>query len=309
MSLLEELIDGASCDTVPVATLLRKAKVLAVRLQTGQLGEWVEYELVGYPSEVTLPEYRGPFRTEVRGHFGGPFGSGLQNAPIPSIGFPQNFREGSLFNIEFREAIVELERLAKSTSVLRAEWPADAVAMTNSLIESGEVQLYEGLGLQQAWRAVSATQLTSIVDTVRTRILDLALSLEQVAPDAGQPGADIPPSEKVHQVVTNVFGGTPNIAIASSDVDQTISLPSAGDEEGLLAYLSQLGIVTEDLERLRVALAEDAADETSGEEPGPRVNEWLGRVLTRSSKMAGKVGIGTATALATQAVSAYFGLQ
>src|SRR5437763_12373438 len=106
MTLLSELVDGAS-GTAPVASLLRKVKVLAARLGVDQLDEWVEHELMGYPDDAALPSYRGPFRTEVLGHFSGPLGSGYQNAPIAPICFPQEFRDGLRFNIEFRQAIAE----------------------------------------------------------------------------------------------------------------------------------------------------------------------------------------------------------
>jgi hypothetical protein len=108
MSVISDLIDAASGDVSPVATLLRKVKVVAARLHTGQLEQWVQHELMGYPSEVPLPEYRGPFAVEAAGHFAGPFQSGLRNAPIPSIGFPAEQR-GALFTMAFRQPIAELE--------------------------------------------------------------------------------------------------------------------------------------------------------------------------------------------------------
>ena len=52
MTALDDLIDGASGDDVPVATLLRKVKVLASRLRSVAFEEWVDHELTGYPLEA-----------------------------------------------------------------------------------------------------------------------------------------------------------------------------------------------------------------------------------------------------------------
>src|SRR5205823_3185239 len=97
-----------------------------------------------------------------------------------------------LFEVTFTESIAELERLAGGNEVLEAAWPANAVGATNSLIQAGRLSLYKGMYLLQAWRLITPYTIAGIVDAVRTRILDLALSLETLAPDAGQPDAPTP---------------------------------------------------------------------------------------------------------------------
>jgi hypothetical protein len=306
MTLLSDLIDSASGDTVSVSTLLRKVKVIAARTKTGDLEEWVEHELVGYPDTSSLPEYRGPFSTEVKGHFSGPFQSGIKNAPIAPIGFPADWRGGALFNVIFHQPIAELEQLAKSKKPLEAPWTADAIAFTNTLIARGEVHTYEGMRLQQAWRVISPAQLQAIVDTVRSRILDLALGFEAVDPDVGQANAT-PDREKVQQVVTNVFGGSANIAISSSQFEQSITLPAPGDVDSLVQYLKELGLSASALTDLREALHGDrnSGEDEQGKAIGPRVSQWLGRLMIG----AGKTVTSTVVALTTTAISAHYGLK
>jgi len=53
-------------------------KVLAARLKTVPLADWVEHELGGYGKDAPLPGYRGPFPAEARGSFSGPFGSSYE---------------------------------------------------------------------------------------------------------------------------------------------------------------------------------------------------------------------------------------
>ena len=142
MTPLEELIAGASGDEVSVSTLLRKVKVVAARLGTIHLEQWVDFELNGYPKDFELPDYRAKRFAEVKGHFSGPAGSGLQNALIPPSAFPQDMQDGYLFHISWPQAIAELERLASLDGPLTSDWSADAVAYTNALIRTGEVRLY-----------------------------------------------------------------------------------------------------------------------------------------------------------------------
>jgi hypothetical protein len=58
MSLLREIQEAAIDAKLPLATLLRKCKVLGARLGNGDFKEWVENELNGYTSTDDLPEYR-----------------------------------------------------------------------------------------------------------------------------------------------------------------------------------------------------------------------------------------------------------
>lgn len=300
MTLLGELIDGASGDA-PVTTLLRKVKVVASRADVPALDAWVEHELGGYPEGIEVPEYRGPFAVEVLGTFGGPFGSGIRNAPVPSIGFPADYRDGALFNILFNQPIAEIEELSTSGKNLEAPWPANAVAMTNSLMMQGEVSLYEGMGLQQAWRVISRAQLVSIIDAVRTRILDLSLTMERTNPATGQAGAPPLPPEEKRTIVTNIFGGNPNIAVASSGFTQDVHV-SPGDREALSEQLSALGLPEVEIQRLFQALAADDADGTDG--LGPETSSWLARTMLRAQEL----GIGTAGGLIANAISQYIGL-
>jgi hypothetical protein len=300
LTLLDGLIEGAS-GSAPVTTLLRKVKVVASRADVPALDEWVEHELGGYPEGVEVPEYRGPFAVEVLGTFGGPFGSGMSNAPVPSIGFPAAYREGSLFNILFTQPIAELEELSRGDDDLRAPWPANVIAQTNAMMMQGQVNLYEGLGLQQAWRVVTRAQLISIVDAVRTRILDLALTMERANPATGQAGAPPLPADAKQTIVTNVFGGNPNIAVASTGFSQSVEI-EAGDRDALEQQLAALGVPQREIDALFTAITADEGIDSDG--LGPATSSWLARIMMRAQEL----GIGTAGGLIANAISRYMGL-
>jgi len=309
VSFLGQLIDGASGEDVSVATLLRKVKVVAARMGNVALEEWVDHELTGYPTEAVLPDYRAKRVVEVAGDFIGIMSSRIVNAPVPSSLFPQSVRDAGLFTVEFREPIAEIEGWTRGDhdGPIQAVWPANAIAHTNRLITTGEVQLYRDMRAQQVYRLISREGVAALVDTVRTRILNLALSLEEVAPEAGVRDAPAADASTLDRVVMNVYGG--NVAVQSSQFKQEISLPGIGDMDALFAALHAAGVPIEEQDALRDALAADAAEGAGpSKEIGRRVREWAGSLALKGAGAAAKGGAGAGGALALKALASYFGL-
>lgn len=311
MTLLTELVDAASGDDVALAVLLRRVKVLASRLGTGPLAEWVEHELSGYGPDVDLPDYRGPFPAQALGHFSGPFGSGVQNAPIPLVAFDQSERATfeQLFTLEFRQGVAALEDLVHrsegSDEGLHFSWPADIVAYANMLWGQGKVHWYEGMGLVSAKTPVSVSQVAGVLDTVRTRVLDLALAIESADPAAGQQGGSTMRPEQATQIFhTTIMGG--NVAIASTSFVQSIAPPAS--EAELLQRLTGLGVRADLVAELEAALqADHAAGDGSASQPGHRVQAWLGKVAMLSARTGGAIAVGASADVVAQLVSSFFG--
>jgi hypothetical protein len=116
--------------TTPVASVLRMVKVVAARMDAMPLADWVGNELGGYPAGVAVPDYRGPFRTEVLSERTGPFSSIARNIPLAPLWVPQDMLDLGGFEITFHESVSELERLVK-LDTLAYRWPADIVAFLN----------------------------------------------------------------------------------------------------------------------------------------------------------------------------------
>jgi hypothetical protein len=304
VTLLGEIVDGASGD-VPVATLLRRLLIVAARTETGRLAEWVRFELDGYPDADRLPPYRGPFSPEVVGHFMGVAGSELNGIQIPPSSFPADMRDSVLFRLWLLNPIAEIEEMAAKDFVEIA-WPADAVRFYNYGVHTGSIQriVRDDMALAVAKRPIPRQIFIGVMDAVRTRVLDLALELEKVAPAAGQPDAPVEAKGEAANVInTYNFYASSNVAIASRDVTQKTGLPAMGDEKALVEFLRAAGVGSDDLEALQAALDNDRAD-AGGEhpgQPGGRVAEWLGRVSTQ-------VGSGAAGGLIVEAVKAFFGM-
>jgi hypothetical protein len=310
VSKLSDIIDAATNDSVSTANLLRMTKVLAARIETSPLGNWVDNELSGYPPDATVPAYRGPFPVQVLSEWSGPGGSIVRNLPLPSSALPEDLSGVGAFEATFREPVSELERLAEVNQALSAPWGANAVAILNGEMSQGNIKRPVPMhGLVSAHRQISPALIRSVLDNVRTRVLNLALELEKVAPHAGESGATIPNPSTVHNIfTTNIYGHGNTVAQASPGAVQ-IASANVNDVDSLLAAVSALGLVPEDVAELKEAIEGDAADsETPRGKPGSRVTNFLGKLATGALKTAAQDGFKEIAHTTGQLVLAQYGI-
>jgi AbiTii-like protein len=275
MSLLREIQEAAASDEVPVATLLRKARILAARLESEPLQHWAQSELEGYRSGDTLPEYRQLRHLEVKADFSGPFGSGLRNANVPPACVDATDR-ASLFSADSYEGIAAVEDLLRSDAgSFSAPWPANAVVRYADSV-------YENMSMMHASKVIPRGAVIGIVDGVRNRLLSFALELEAVAPEAGDADTTtVPPNATVTQVFNNtIFGG--QAVIAGHSVDHAaLSMAVPNGWPDLRGTLENMGVPGTELEELLGAIQKD-------EGIGHETQNWIGR-------LASKVGLGAIT--------------
>ena len=111
MSLLREIQESLISEEPNVSSVLLKLRLLAARLGSEILGDWVKHELSGYPDDIELPEYR-KIGVSFKGTFMGPYNSGIQNAPIPPALVEQHAGEQWTIH-RVKEGIAAVEDLIK----------------------------------------------------------------------------------------------------------------------------------------------------------------------------------------------------
>lgn len=301
MTLLQQIQNDAVDGKTDLATLLRKCRVLAARLKNDEFKNWVQYELDGYPNSAVLPDYR-QFICHAFGHFSGPFGSGIKNAPLAIARLPEELREIAM-KTRFGQGVGALQNIvAQYPSVVEEQWPADLVALVAS-------RFYENMVLLQAWKAIPASRIVGILDTVRNRILNFVLEIEAESPSAGE-GIATPSltTEKVSTVFnTYIMGNVGNVAAGSSNVQQQAAITvSQGDWDSLERYLRTLAVKDEDIKDLKDQV--DADPTNPKKSFGKRVAGWIGKMIAKSAQGLWDVGTNVATSLLTKALSQYYGL-
>jgi hypothetical protein len=313
---LSEIIDAAAADVVPVATLLRQVKIVASRMGTLELEDWVNRELSGYDSVGDLPPYRGPFPAEVLGKFTGPFGASATLA-IPQMSLPEALQSGGAFEVAFTDPITALEQLAQANTDeggnLQNPWPGDMIAYVNNLTHTGKTRLLDGYGLIHAYRPVSPAQIAAVVDAVRTRVLNLALDLEKVAPTAGDPGDGTSLNkEQVQTIVTNnIYGDGNNLSVGSPGSVQSSNIVKKGDLAGLRTAIAATGLQEEEVAAVLAAVQADESEARAAgatPAPGQRTQSVLGRLALGAGNASGRVATSAAGGIVGGLVRSYFGI-
>jgi AbiTii len=251
MSFLKDIQDAAIDANADVIVLLRKCKVLAARLGNSDFKNWVEHELNGYPSKDELPEYR-ILEVQSYGNFSGSFGSGYKNIPIPPRFLSKEWRD--LASIAYLTESISAYNalLSHDDGTIMSQWPADLLP---------EVKVFEDTVCYAAWRNIPRNSIVSLIDTIKNKILDFVLKIEEIAPKAGDGLRDskTPSQEEVKQVFNiSIMGNVGNLATGSSDFsqDQHIEV-SKGDMDSLKKYLSSKGVANADISSLEKALEVD----------------------------------------------------
>ena len=219
MTLLREIQAAATESKVDIATVLRKAKILAARLQNPEFVTWVDRELNGYDDRSSLPPYR-VVPVEVRGHIRNNSGLHWNDAPIRTTFLPEKLRtwgEVCYFSQPIAAIVSAAASAQHGEGQLQVPWPQELA------IKFG-AKGYNGFECLGAWQIVSPHALTGIVDTVRNRILDFSLKIESENPNAGEASPDTQPvpRDKVQMLFQNTFyGPVGNVAQHSQDFTQT----------------------------------------------------------------------------------------
>ena len=302
MTLLQDIQNAAVDAKSDLATLLRKCKLLAARLGSQQLEDWVVWESNGYPDDVPVPEYRA-WSLEVRGHFSGPYGSGIRNARIPTTALPKTVRP-SYQRYECRQSIASIETMLSTAKggTLRVS--------TGDLALVLGTKVYKYQNCMEAWAEFSANHLVEIANTVRNRILDFSLAVWKEAPTAGEPdqasGSKIE-AKKVTQIFnTTVYGGSANLVGATTDSTVVFNI-STNDFSSLEKILREQGVQSPDLEELKEALQSDPKPATD-RALGPKVSSWISRMIKKAADGTWNVGLTAAGNLLSQAITKYYGL-
>lgn len=230
MTTLDQIIDSAA--TGDLSTTLRSLLVVARRLHAPELTEWIRAELDGYDSEAPLPAYRGPFPVTVQGTYSGPVGM-TATGPVSIVGVPPEY--GWLFEMKLPQSVPTLEAYASSEDQLRSPWDPHHVALFNKWIDEGKVAHVPLAGLFEAHRALPPGLVPSVLGTIRTKALDLALDLQESLPDAGQKdgptSADPTVASTITQITNNIYGPVGSVA-QGSGIEQTATV-NVGDVEAL----------------------------------------------------------------------------
>jgi len=299
MRLLDEIIDAAVDEKVPIGTLLRKCLVLEQQVKNEKFRVWLDRELDGYDQIEELPPYR-VFNCVNKGLFVG-IAMRIDDQPIPV----------HLMEEKDRKLIEKVYLYQPAASYEgRPNKSADAGLPWNPYLTAKYQTKFfkdKDLVLNRAWQEIPGSVLVGLSEQIRTRVLRFALELkENLPPNAADP-KQVSPAVVERSVVNNIYGGNILIASHAENISQMAHTTIAvGDIEGLRRALSTLGVTDEGIKKLE---ADIKADETNGQPTiGPRIKGWLANIGRYLGKEGAKVGIDVVKKLATKWILQHYGM-
>lgn len=306
MSLLHQIQESVVQDGSDLGSILLKLRLLAARLGSNDLEEWVKHESEGYPLDAVLPKYRIVGVT-YKGTFSGPFGSGIKNAPIPPILIKQ-FADDSWNSFSVRESIAAVGELVKSSANGRS---LGINASNLILILQGKV--YDGYACNAISGDISAVSLSEISQAVRNRVLELTIELEKSIPAAahitfGTQSMDKDNASKAQQITQQIiYGNVGNAISGGSESSINVNIQSH-NKESVVNYLKDSGIPEEDAREFALIVASETP--SSSEEPfGKGAKNWIASNIRKAADGTWKVGMAVATKVLTEAALKYYDLK
>jgi hypothetical protein len=306
MSLLSDVIKEATAGD-DVAKLLRKCMVLAHVLHSTELAAWAKAELNGYSSDAELPTYRR-LSCRAMGQMIGPYNSWQGTMEIPFSVLPKEMR-ANFSSVEAREPIAQFVSLvAKSNeeSRLQQPWPTEVAR------HFAPTAFVTGTQCLKAWNEISPSEVTAMLDQVKSRVLEFALAISTDFPELGKSDELLAESSRRDALVnqtfnTTIMGSVGNIASGSTNVNQVADVMVAqGDIEGLRKALASLGVTSEQIAALESAIEDDRASGQPG--IGPRVKAWFGEMTAVALAGAGAIGVNAVGSAIAPVVARFLGI-
>ena len=291
-----QLQELASDSHNEIADLLRKALLVASKLNLADFRQWISNELNGYAGANELPPYRvinGDLRAQNPVH-------GL----IP-------------FLIEDAELMAMIRRVNVAESVsslshMMSDRKPGAICYFFAPEQEAMLMRMQGdFAQMRPLRVVGANQLAGILQAVRTRVLDWAISLER----EGIVGDGLTFSNKEreiamssHSIKIENFQGVLGDVHSGGGVSQTNTLTlTAGSFDSLSRYLAGNGVQAEDLRELEKAIGQDP-EPRDPKKLGPRVSGWIGKMITKAADGSWEASVSAAGTLLAAALQKFYGL-
>lgn len=292
--LVYELQKDALDAKVKVSDLLRKAYVVATKLNIPDFKDWIQKELNGYDADKDeIPDYR-LLTGEIK--YYNPY-HGLQPVIVRGKKIAK-----ALQNRLTNQPISELEYLVENKKddgliCMPFSTENETFIMRNSELDS------------RPYLFCSPAAIPKIIDIVKNTILEWSLKLEE----EGITGDGVSFSEEEkkkaadnHTIhIENFQGILGNVADSTVNQDNTMNIPKA-DFDSLARFLESKGVEQNDIEELNKAVEEETSIKSSGTF-GSKVSAWIGEMISKAASGTWKIGVSVASQVLTAALKSYYG--
>jgi hypothetical protein len=284
----------AADNATDITELLRKALVVATKLDLKAFREWINHELHGYVS-TEVPKYR-----RIR-------------ADLKAINPYRGLITFLVHDPDLQSMVCDVgidAPIGSFVDLLSNRREQDAYLMIPFAPNQKKalMDIQDGYEPLEPVRTVGRNQVAAILDAVRTTILEWSLQLEAdgilgegmtFSPDEKKRAHDSIRIENFQGIIGDVSGST---------VTQHMSMTvRKGDFSTLRHCLAEKGVSAEDINDLEKAIELDPPP-VARTKLGQRVSEWIGNMVSKAVSGVWQVGVGAAGEFLGSAIGRYYGL-
>ena len=307
MSLIHEIQAAVLQEGTDIAPILLKLRLLAARIGSDPLADWVRNESEGYSHDSEIPDYRY-LNVTYTASFAGSFGASITNAPISSLMVNKYAGENWVRN-GMRESMAAVDDLLTS-----AENGKEIGIDAANLMHLFQGNIYPNYNCISVTGLISKSALASIRHSVRSRILEFTIELEKSIPEAATItlGPSITPSETstlaANQIAQQIiYGNYTSIAVNGDSASIQLTV-TANDTNSLAKFLVDSGMAIEDAEEL-AQIASSEKPLSSQDPMGARVSSWFVDNIKKAASGAWKMTVAVATEVIKEALLKYYGFK
>lgn len=305
MNLLHQIQEALTDAKSDLASTLLKTRLLADRLGSKEMLEWVKFEAEGYPEKTELPSYRHIPLT-----YTGNFHSiawKAENQPLPSH-LIEKFCGKAWLRKEVGASIASIESM-----IVAIEKGATMGIDASNVPLLIEGKIFPDMNCTSVTASMSPTNLQEIISVVKSRLLELTIQLEKELPKASKVNLEkrLEPTfddiEKITQVFNVTVNGQSTIVSNSGDSVNITTKHQIGNTQALIDSLTDSGIPKEHAKELAKIAAKESPD--LPENPmGKSVRDWLSEKFPKIVNGAWNMTSSTAMNIIEEALKNYYGL-
>ena len=301
MGVLTEIQNELISEHAGIGSVLMKLRLLAAKLGSEDLEEWVKHESEGYPRTGELPAYR-KLGMSFSGDFSGPFGSGIRNAPLPSFLIAQ-FAGEEWTSFAMYDSAAAVDSLVKSGSGVHLD--------LSNLILLIQGKIYENYACMSVKGYISHHALVELSNSIRNKILEFTIEFEKSVPGAAD--FELRNAPRKADVATKIYyqtvhGNITKVENTGSNVSFEVNV-GAGDYTSLKTAFASAGLDESTSEEISKIISEEKPDPSAPDSLGKRARAWLGERITKGTDESVKGGVAALARIVQEAALSYWGLK
>lgn len=301
MKIIDELISKISEQEISITDVLIRTKVLAFQLKNEKLKVWIDNELNGYESSNELPSYR-ILPCEIIGTISNGF-QRASNYPIPLIGIDDDMKK-QMKTVNLFQSISAIDIMLHKgdNAKMVVNIPPDMYGYLSRDFDNG-------FQIELARREISKTQIIQVLTSVKSKLLDFLLELND---SFGDENIENLSQGKEKEVITSLFNssvfGNNTTIIVGNENSQSFKIENniTNNFKELSNYLSENKIDTENINELAEIIDTDNPNNET-QEFGTKVKNWVNKMITKSMDGSWTIGLAAAGKVLADGISKYYG--